>query len=212
MKTEELNKIIQKAAITVSYSWPGAIEADDLQQELWVKILESPKYMDQMVTSDPALRMELLKRLGMQIAGRYVNDYELFSGNAFYGTVHVRNLLDAGLLTIARADLADMKETLTEFLDLHEAFDVMKRSSREYAEIIWNVYANGDSPETGADKRRAQRAVRSLTDLMNQAHRRRFAEYEEGPGTRKVISNEKARIISQRQYSGHGDNHNSFAQ
>lgn len=213
MNNEGLNRAIEKASHSIALEWPGVIEADDLQQELWVKILESPKYMDQLISADPALRMDLLKRLAWQIAGQYVNDYELFSGNTFYGTDHVRNLLTAGILVIAREDLAEMKETLTEFMDSQEAFEALKNRTPRYSEIIWEAYVTETLNQTSASTRKTlSRAVYALTDLMNQAHRRRHAEYEEGPGTREVISNEEARVISQRQYKGNYSSYNTFAQ
>lgn len=202
MNTEELDREIHKAAISVTNNWPGVITTDDLVQELWVKILESPKYQEQMKNSDAALRMEFLKRLGMQVAGREVSSFELFSGNVYYGTDHVRNLLEAGLLTISRRELGAMKETLTDFIDLHSAFAHMKVVSPEYARAIWADYVDGEAPESGADKRRRQRAVVSLTDQMNQAHRRRYAEYEDGVGTREIMSNARARAISSTQWVG----------
>ena len=202
MNTEELDREIAKAAVSVVNGWPGVMEADDLIQEIWIKVLESPKYQEQMKESEPALRMEFLKRLGMQIAGREVSSYELFSGNVYYGTDHVRSLLEAGLLTINRRDLGGMKETLTDFIDLHDAFDHMKSVSQEYAQAIWSNYVEGVAPGNGARERKLRRAVASLTDNMNQAHRRRYAEYEDGPGTREVMSNARSRAVSSTQWEG----------
>lgn len=203
MNTTELNKEVDKAAYSVADQWPGAIEADDLRQELWVKLLESVAYREQMTNAEPALRMELLKRMGRQIAGSYVNDYELFSGNAFYGTEHTRELLDAGILTVARSELGAMNETLTEFLDAQEAFTALKNRNRRYADVLWSAYAAGEIDRNSFSVRKTlSRAVKALTDLMNQAHRRRYAEYESGPGTREVISNAKARVISSTHWDG----------
>lgn len=203
MNTTQLDKEIAKVAKSVVNSWPGVMEAEDVQQELWVRILESPKYKDQMETSDPALRFEFLKRLGMQIVGREVSSYELFSGNVYYGTDHVRALLEAGLLTINRWELGGMKETLTDFMDLHSAFDHMKNVSPEYAQVIWSAFADGDyNKEKPSARMKLSRAITSLTDHMNQIHRRNYAEFEDGLGTREVMSNARARAVSSNQWEG----------
>jgi len=215
----EFKEEIERASDYVARDWPGVIEADDIVQEIWIRLLESPKAEKALREADPALRFDVLKRWGNQIASKYANDYELFSGNAYYGTEHVRNLLKAGMLTVTRRDLGEMKETLTEFLDLHEAYDALKRqpvSERRkapgFAQLIWMAYVEGTLDRSnGYLRKELTRAITSLTDLMNQAHKRRFANHAEGPGSRKVISNEKARNISKSDLND--DNKiNAFAQ
>lgn len=209
----DFSKEISYASKVVANQWPGVIEADDVEQELYLLLLERPGSVEKLATMTSEERRNSLVHVGHQIGSRYKNDYELFSGNCYYGTEHVRAILESGLLTVARRDLGDMKETLTDFLDLHEAFDYMKRVSEEYAQIVWSYYVEGSyDTGTGARYERLRRAIRSLTELMNQAHRRRSGKFHQGPGARKAISNEKARIISQRQYAGRNDGFNSFAQ
>lgn len=206
----EFKEEIERAADYVARDWPGVIEADDIVQEIWIRLLESNKAVKALREADAALRFDVLKRWGQQIASKYANDYELFSGNVFYGTDHVRSLLKSGLLTISRWDLGEIKETLTEFIDLQEGFKYLKKTS-DYGQVIWDTYVEGIAPVESSEKRQAQRAVRALTDAMNQAHKRRFSEYTEGPGTRQVITNERARIISKSDLND--DNKiNAFAQ
>ena len=203
MNTIELNKDIAKAAKAVSLDWPGVIEADDIQQELWVRVLESEKTLNAITNSEPALRMDLLKRMGVQVASKYANDYEVFTGNIFYSSAHVRRVLESGLLTATRRDLAEMDETLTEFLDLHESFDVLKRINQEQAQAIWSDFVEANFDKTSpAARKKLSRAVNHLTDLMNQAYKRRMASYEDGPGSREVMSNARARAISSTQWEG----------
>lgn len=200
MNVEELDREITKASISVTHNWPGVIQADDLAQELWLKILESPRYQDQMETSDPALRMEFLRRLGMQITGKEVSSYELFCGNVYYSTDHVRSLLESGLLTISRRDLGEMKETLTDFIDLHDALEDL---GTDYARVVWKNYVEGSyNKNTSTSRSKLSRAVVSLTDLMNQVHRRRYAGYEDGLGTREIRSAARARAQTSNQWDG----------
>lgn len=206
MNTIELNKDIAKAAKAVALDWPGVIEADDIQQELWVRVLESEKTLNAITNAEPALRMDLLKRMGVQVASKYANDYEVFTGNIFYSSAHVRRVLEAGLLTATRRDLAEMDETLTEFLDLHESFDVLKRINQEQAQAIWADFVEDNFDKSSPSARKKlSRAVNHLTDLMNQAYKRRMASYEDGPGSREVMSNARARAISSTQWEGKKD-------
>ncbi|MDA3643815.1 hypothetical protein LZ318_11750 [Saccharopolyspora indica] len=192
----EFKEEVERAASYVARDWPGVIEADDIVQEIWIRLMESPKAQESLREAESALRFDVLKRWGKQVASQYSNSYELFSGNSYYGTDRVRSLLKSGLLTAARWDLGEMNETLTEFLDLHEGFDHLKRTS-DYGQVIWDEYVEGDySKEKPSERMKLSRAVTALTDAMNQTHKRRFAEHAEGPGTRKVVSNEKARLIS----------------
>lgn len=209
----DFSKEISYASKVVANQWPGVIQADDVEQELYLLLLERPGSVEKLATMTSEERRNSLVHVGHQIGSRYKNDYELFSGNCYYGTEHVRAILESGLLTVARRDLGDMKETLTDFLDLHEAFDALKNSNQNAAQIIWSMFAEKDYDlSTGKARMYLSRAVKSLTELMNQAHRRRSGEFHQGPGARKAISNEKARIISQRQYAGRNDGFNSFAQ
>lgn len=206
MNTEALNKDIAKAAKLVALDWSGVIEADDIQQELWVRVLESEKTLNAITNAESALRVDLLKRMGVQVASKYANDYEVFSGNIFYSSAHARRVLESGLLTATRQDLAEMDETLTEFLDLHEAFDALKRINQEQAQAIWADFVESSyDKSTSAKREKLRRAVNHLTDLMNQAYKRRMAGYEDGPGTREVMSNARARAISSTQWEGKKD-------
>lgn len=208
----DFSKEISYASKVVANQWPGVIEADDVEQELYLLLLERPGSVEKLATMTSEERRNSLVHVGHQIGSRYKNDYELFSGNCYYGTEHVRAILESGLLTVARRDLGDMKETLTDFLDLHEAYDALKLSNGRYAALVWETYVDGRTEFTESERRTVRRAVKSLTELMNQAHRRRSGKFHQGPGARKAISNEKARTISQRQYAGRNDGFNSFAQ
>ncbi|WP_144311929.1 RNA polymerase sigma factor [Actinopolyspora erythraea] len=213
MDEHEIEGYVDKAANAVAFEWPGVVDAEDLRQDIWVRLLESPKWQENVRDADPALKVDILKRLATQIASDCANDYERFSGNAFYGTNHVRYLLESGVLTIDRDELSTTSETLTEFIDTHDAYAALQSRSPQYSEIIWQCFVlKTFDKNTSTARSQLSRAVRAMTDLMNQANRRRVAEYEHGPGSRAVVSNEKARMLSQQTYSGGGEHFNTFAQ
>lgn len=221
---------VKRAARTAAREWADVIDADDAEQEIWIRLLESSKkYLSDVSEMDKGARVSVLEMIGHQVGMKYRDDYELFSGNHRYGTKQVRDLLEAGVLDrVADESLAVWElpesvvrqiertdnETLTEMIDLFEGMKDLNKRNPRYASIIIDNYRDGNQEGTlsATDRKTLTRAVDALTVAMNNCHRRKVAEYEEGIGTRKVISNEKARVISQRQYSGRGTAYNSFAQ
>src|SRR5690606_36083807 len=75
----EFKEEIERASDYVARDWPGVLEAGDIVQEIWIRLLESPKAEKTLRGADPALRFDVLKRWGHQVASKYANDYELFS-------------------------------------------------------------------------------------------------------------------------------------
>ena len=221
---------VKRAARTTAREWEDVIDVDDAEQEIWSRILESSKgYAAQISALEKEPRQGLLAKIGHQIGMKYRDDYELFSGNHRYGTYQVKELLEAGILdrvadeAIAVWELPESvvrqiertdNETLTEMIDLFEGLKDLRKRNEKYASLIVSEYRDGDRTESmsATDRKSLTRAIDALAVSMNNCHRRKVAEYLEGPGTRKVISNEKARFISQRQYSGAGNSNNMFAQ
>lgn len=234
MNTDQLAEDIlcdvQSAARKVAREWADVITAEDAEQEIWLRILSSSNdYLSKIVELEKAARVAVLAQIGHQVGLKYRDDYELFSGNHRYGTYQVRELLDSGVLagrvdeaiplwempeSVVRQIERTDNETLTEMMDLFGGLKALYRRNPRYAEIIESEYGANPSiePLDNADRVRLTRAVDALTSAMNNAHRRSFAEYSEGPGSRKATSNEKSRAISQRQYSGDSNAYNSFAQ
>ena len=226
----EIADDVKRAARITAREWADVIDADDAEQEIWLRLLDSSKsYLSQVHELEKETRQALLVKIGHQVGMKYRDDYELFSGNHRYGTYQVRDLLEAGVLDrVADESLAVWElpesvvrqiertdnETLTEMIDLFEGLKDLARRNPKYAALISAVYRDGDQEilTSATERKNLTRAVDALTVSMNNYHRRKVAEYEEGIGTRKAISNEKARFISQRQYSGRGNGYNAFAQ
>lgn len=225
----EIANEVAKAARAVSFEWPGVIDAEDLQQEIWVKLLESAEYVNQLNAMDGTQRYAALKLIGNQVASSYRADYALFSGNIHYGTAEVRSLLESGILATFGVDLLigdtvvaremygsgvleddsyaemdgsfsrlyeawnDKETTLTEYLDITVGLTRLADKNRGHVNALIGAYAIGKFDRSTAAKRVfLQRAVDNLTACMNAAHRRRHVEYENGPGSRKSISNARA--------------------
>lgn len=222
----EIADDVKRAARITAREWADVIDADDAEQEIWLRLLDSSKsYLSQVYELEKETRQALLAKIGHQVGMKYRDDYELFSGNHRYGTYQVRDLLEAGVLdrvadeslvvwelpeSVVRQIERTDNETLTEMIDLFEGLKGLQKRNTRYAEIIVANYRDGEPIHE--HRKDLTRAVDALTAAMNNCHRRKVAEYTEGIGTRNVISNEKARFISQRQYSGRGNGYNAFAQ
>lgn len=186
---------ISRAAHIVARKWPGVIDADDVNQEIWVRLLsQKTSALDAL---DPDARLRTLVRIGDQVAADYRNDHEVFSGNVYYGTDDVRALLKKGLLAKRREDLDAASETLTEFIDLHEGAVMLRNTQPQHAAVVSDVFLFGNEDD---DRKRATRAVDALTRCMNRVHTTRYAH--EGPGSRRAISNSAGRTAVSKDYNG----------
>lgn len=213
---EAVSGDVKRAARTTAREWADIIDVDDAEQEIWIRLLDSSKdYLGEVAKLGKEARQALLAKIGHQVGLKYRDDYELFSGNHRYGTYQVRELLESGVLdrvadeTFAVWELPESvvrqiertdNETLTEMIDLFEGLKDLHRKNPRYAQIVVANYRDGEPIHEYPIQ--LTRSVDALTVSMNNCHRRQVAEYLEGPGTRKAVSNEKARIISSHQHSG----------
>lgn len=178
---------VRRAGHTTARKWPGVIDADDAEQEIWLRLLEK-NYIERVSEMEPAARAHVLGRIGSQAASGYRDDYEVFSGNLSYGTDEVRALLRSGLLARQRVELDPSSETLTEFLDLHEGAQALRDRAPQYAETLGKVFLLREEPKHSME---TTRAVDALTVEMNRVSRRRLVEHD-GPGGRQAMSNDQA--------------------
>lgn len=185
--TPELVEEVRRAGHSTARRWAGIIEADDAEQEIWLRLLES-NYLDKLEEMEPGARAHVLGRIGGQVASGYRDDYESFTGNLSYGTDEVRAMLRSGLLARQRDQLDPSSETLTEFLDLHEGAQSLRDVSPQFAETIGAVFLLGQEVP---NRMQITRAVDALTREMNRVSSRRFVEYS-GPGSRQAQSNDQA--------------------
>lgn len=189
---DDLHAEVLSAARITARRWQGVIDADDAEQEIWVRLLESD-YIDRLSDMDKPARGYVLRRIGHQVAGRYRDDYEVFSGQVFYSTDEVRALLAKGLLDRPPDELDTASDTMSEWLDLHEATEQLRDQHPSHADIIAARYVVGDYEPGPAGGKPLTLAVDALTREMNRIHRRRWAPHEDGPGSRRAVSNAAAR-------------------
>lgn len=197
MDSDKLSGEIDAAARIVERQWPEVVVAEDIGQEIWVRLLESPGSMDELLGMESSSRRNALIRMGHQLASIERADYEVFSGNVYYGTEEVREILNRGALTGERV------RTDEERLDLEEGLNQLTGQNAGYTQAIWDRFVDGSYDlSTGGARVKLQRAVDLLTQCMNNVHKARRFTRAEGPGSRTVVSNSTAQAISARQYAG----------
>lgn len=191
---------MRTAARTVARNWEGITDAEDAGQAIWVHLLERPNSIRVLLDMDRPARISALNMIGQQIGSEMRDTYEVYSGNYTYSTDQVRALLDDGaMLRGSEFDRPD-SETLTEFIDVGLAVETLANSSSSYYATLFGRFVL-DDPYTGdAERKRVQRAVEALTREMNRANLRRRMAYEDGPGSRRVISNERAFALANTDY------------
>lgn len=164
---QELVKPIKRAAKVVASQWPGVIDADDVEQEIWLYLVESPvsarKALDAI---EPKAQARFLTRIGHQRASKARSSYSYFRGAYKYSVKDVKELLSAGGLSSDNQDRVNVERT-----DLHEAFRSLQERNRGQANALIKRYLLTDSMESESEKQILKRALGSLTDEMNRSHR-----------------------------------------
>lgn len=161
MNNEEINRVVYRAARAVALEWPGVIEVDDLAQELWVQILESPATQEILSNKSARDQMNLLARMGHRTAARYRNDSARFSNQVRYSVDDIKDALTGRSLWPEIVD------------DIALGMDALRGRNASYADAI-EMYLSDTRPTGEVFRKRLQRAIEALTDETNAAVRQLF--------------------------------------
>lgn len=184
--TDEFREKVRKAARSVA-SGVNQVEADDVEQDIWVRLLEDTKYYDELCSQEDPFKS--LKRIGKQEAYKQSSAYEHYSGQYTYTPGEVRGLLGEFLVDVAL-------EAISEHVDLVEGLLLLRDDSPAYFKVIVDKYVHG----VEGHPQYASRAVDKLTDFMNQVNKAARYSYE-GPGSRKAMSNSQAQARKENNWS-----------
>ena len=207
---QPLQKHVIKAARYVQYQWPGIIEADDVEQELWLKFLESPGSIAKISKMDESKQYSSILYMANQIAAKERRDYNRFSGSYRYSMKEAKAYLQQSGLrrVLGDPDVSSYEEyvdapTKEPAMQMNEieadilvALGTLRERNEQYHEAIVLRYLLDEVPERGKMQVRLSRALEKLVDEMNRASRVGFMSHEDGPGTRKVLTREQARWVS----------------
>lgn len=172
-----LNGSVQRAASTAAYKWHGLMEADDIEQELWVEILDSPATAGKLEDSDEDLVTDLLARMADRICIKERDAYEHFSGQFRYSVNEAKTVVEAFFLRSG-------EELMIDLVDVEVAFDRLSETNPNYADAIFRRYALGESQSAEPGASHLKRGLLKLTDYMNRNFKDRAREHRDGPGTR----------------------------
>ncbi|AVJ50800.1 hypothetical protein SEA_GEMMA_56 [Mycobacterium phage Gemma] len=214
-KIERLSKSTKRAAKIVASQWPGVIEADDLEQTLYLKLLESPGTVDKVLDLEPKAKDRFLVRMGHQIASQERTDYAYYKGSYRYSLAEVKKLLKAGALKGLELDPevqtydsegskphgGESKPPVdSAVLDLRTALDALRERNETYADAVVKRYLFDEFAETKSEENALRNGTEALTDEMNRVHRVNHVTRDDGPGTRQGVRRESARYVSKSQW------------
>ena len=171
-----LKDAVRKAAQQAETRWNKLLDADDIEQELWVFILESRAVQATLAALDDKDKVARLKKKADSICSKEKLDYERFTGNFLYTPADVRRIL-------ARLS-GDERILDDEAIDFGIGFEALEDEYPQYYSAIRDFYFFGRSVENKSDKNLKYRAVDRLAELMNRKRSKREADRNEGPGTK----------------------------
>lgn len=177
---DKVHPLVKKVARSTENRWNKMLDADDIEQELWLFIMESPSVQEYLRTRSDGEIVNALNIQADNICSKERLDYEHFTGNFLYNPADVRDLL--GRMTQEERVLDD------ERIDFEIALEDLRTEYEHYYDSIYSHYYMGYEFEDNPARVRCQRAVDKLADLMNRKRSQRSAERTEGPGTRPKIT------------------------
>lgn len=175
---EDLRQAVKTAATIVARDWVTTLDPDDVEQDIWLELMEDNNLLEEAKASDNPVA--ILKHLGNRSASKVVNAYEFHSGQYQYGTKEVRAILEQGVLS------TNEFKTLTEQADMTGGLENLRERLDRYADIIVGRFFWNDK---SYDSKTVTRAVDALTQEMNRVNTTRRFSHIEGPGKRKASSN-----------------------
>jgi len=190
MSVLDMKDQIRKAAKTVAVQWPTVVDEDDLEQDIYVHLLERPGSVEKLLTEFADKdRFNAIIAIGHQIAAKERTDYEVFSGNFRYSVNEVRNLLEKRTF-----EDANLSRTSTSG-DLLNGINQIGETHRQ---IIQRKYKAGERITTGAERTLLSEALTALTTQMNRSFK--STRRDDGPGSRKPVTAGKAHYQSKKNW------------
>lgn len=178
---EKLSEAVVREARLAERRWNKIIDHDDIEQEIWLWLLERPSVQEQLRQANPAELAAVFKKSADQICSKERLDLDHFSGNFHYTPGEVRDLLEelGAAYDVHEAD---------EKIDLQLGLDDLLQYHHEYFEVIEQVYHRGETVENADPRRKVKdRAVDKLTEIMNRKRGQRERDRTEGPGTKPLV-------------------------
>lgn len=194
MTIEDIYAEVTKAAKSAARSWTGALDPEDVEQDMWVRIFGSPNTLPSLLSYEADRRGRVLRAIARQCAQAEVADREVFSANVTYSTDDIIRILNNG----GACDIPG-STTHVEWMDVQAGLGVI---NPRYAGVLHSYYVVGDFKlSSNTEKSQLRRAREALTVAMNGVHKAAKAAHD-GPGSRKAFSNATAQSLIRREGVG----------
>ena len=200
---DKIHEEVGLVSSRVAQKWQDTADADEIEQELWLWILERPGTQQFFRTAQPAQIYSALQSRAMNISSKARTAYEHFSGQYVYTPAEVRDLLDTywstDVYNVSSEVLAMAEENISstmienilggtisaeEKVDLELALSDLEEEHSDYYEEIRSYYYEEIPNKDGASHKRKERAVDKLTTIMNRKRSQRETDRVEGLGTK----------------------------
>lgn len=181
---DKIHGSVTKEAKAAAYRWHAILDANDVEQELWLFILESPAIQAYLSEAEPGQVKKALKTKADAVCSKERLDYDRFSGNWHYTNFETQELLGKW-----GEELLPGEESLApEQQDFMGALKVLRDSHPNHYEVLEDRFIAGTSTHDEKFRRAVNRAIDKLTGVMNMSHSQQVAERHEGPGTKNFDS------------------------
>lgn len=187
---------LERAAARLSRAWPG-IEADDIQQEMALKIVEN----FHTIKEHPDLRniaLGLANKAGLSYCSGERYFYQAGTAEWIYTPAEVRKMLAEHYFNSHSWQDAPKKRDLGQRLEgdgisiaLMDMENAINALSEKDQALIVRVF---DAHEKVKDTKAITRVVDKITKILNRGISERFDHSDhDGPGSRDVLTNTQAR-------------------
>lgn len=170
---DHINDIAQKVAKEMALKWP-VVEAEDVQQEILVHMVEQASYIAQRQDDDEFLR-KVAWRVAKQFASKEQNQRDLMDGQYYYTPEEARNALRTFIYTDEEVSgLIGKKDDLTKcritdniMSARMDATSAMRKLTDRYRDVLTRIFIYGLPPKDDAERKMSYRAVDALAIAMN---------------------------------------------
>lgn len=174
--------LVKKAARSAENRWNRMLDADDIEQELWLFVMESPSVQNYIRAQSDGEIVNALNIQADNVCAKERVDYDHFTGNFVYNPKDVRDII--GRL------YGNEEVQVDERIDYEIALDDLRDEYPHYYDSIYSHCYMGYEFEDDAERKRRDRAIDKLADIMNRKRSQREADRTQGPGTRPAITKE----------------------
>lgn len=178
---ERIHKTVTKEAQKAERRWNNFVDADDIEQELWMFIMTRPSIQEYLIGADIPLAASAIGRKADSIASEERLAHDRFTGNWTYNPSEVRRLIWDVLKSPEDVPTEDR-------LDLEEALKYMEEAYPVRHSILHRRFWNGESTDNETFRRKVDKAIEVLTDVMNSKKSTLTHERHEGLGTASIVT------------------------